>query len=220
MAKRTLIPAVACSLAALWMVFWTVPGQALEVERMHEDNVHVRTWNRFADDLLALHQRRMARREVRTEERIGGYADIPDFYREVSYFDADTGRLLSRIRWEREHPDTVHVIELYIRDAQGRVIRDYTAAFLPYYRNAPSQTLISLHRYHGDLHAFRTFDASGARIFERCQGNWQERDIDVMLDEDEIYDQEGEPGSVMESPVYKACFGDLQTTAEGYLKPH
>jgi len=206
--------------AALCIGWWSVPAGAVEATPMHEDSVHVRTWNRFADDLLALHQRRLARREVRTEEHIGGYADISRFYREVSYYDADSGRLLSRIRWEREHPDRVHVIEVFVRDEQGRVVRDYTAAYLPYYRNAPSQTLISLHRYHGDLHAFRTFDASGARIFERCQGTWQGRELDFMLDEDAIYEQEGEPDSVMESPQYKACFGDLQTTAEGYLKPH
>lgn len=216
MGKHALVAVLACLAAALW----TAPGRALEVERMHVDNVHVRTWNRFADALLDFHRQRLARRRVRTEERIGGYADIPDFYREVSYYDSGSGRLLSRIRWERDHPDTVHVIEVYIRDAQGRVIRDYTAAFLPYYRNAPTQTLISLHRYHGDLHAFRTFDASGDRIFERCQGSWRDRDIDLMLDEDAIYEQEGEPGSTMESLVYKACFGDLQTTVEGYLTPN
>lgn len=195
-------------------------GQGPHVQHLHVDNVHVRTWNRFARELYALHQQRIAGQRLRTEERVGGYPDMPKFYREVSYYDAATGRLLSRIQWEREHPDTIHVIEVFIRDARGRIIRDYTAAFLPYYRNAPTQTLISLHRYNGPLHAFRTFDASGARIFERCQGTWRGEVVDFMFDEDDIDVQEGTPGSLMESATYKACFDGLQKTAGEYLRPH
>lgn len=208
------------------LLAWTVllatahSAAALEVQKMTEDKGHVRTWNDFAQAVYALHQHQLKGREVRTESHLGGYAGLPDYYKEVSYYDARTGQLLSRIQWEREHPDKVHVIEVFIRDAQGRITRDYTASFLPFYRNAPSQTLISLHHYAGKLHGFRTFDASGARIFERCAGVFQDRDVAFMFDEDGLDEAQDNPSSVMHKPVYEACFGTLQTTAEGYLTPH
>ena len=66
------------------------------------------------------------------------------------------------------------------------MIRDYVAAYLPTYRNAPTQTLVSLYSYNGDLKAYRTFDATGDRINERCEGTLNGQDVNFMLDEDEI----------------------------------
>ena len=197
-----------------------VPSRADEPQRMRVDNVHVRTWNQFAAELYALHQQRIAGRGIEEKVRIGGYADLPDFYKEISYVDKSSGRLLSRIQWERAHPDRVHVIEVFFYDDHGRVTRDYTAAYLPHSRNAPVQTLISLHHYASGLHGFRTFDASGDRIFERCQGVYQGRPVDLMLDEDAIDDALHDPNGVMHSAEYRSCFGDLADSAKDYLPPH
>lgn len=206
-------------LLALSLVCLSQAAAALEVQRLSEDKQHVRTWNAFAEAVYALHQRQLAGREVRTESHIGGYAGLPDYYKEVSYYDAHSGHLLSRIQWEQENPGQVHVIEVFVRDAKGRVIRDYTAGFLPFYRNAPNQTLISLHNYRGDLHAFRTFDASGDRIFERCEGTFAGKPVALMLDEDALIEAEDDADSILHSAVYRACFKGVAKTVESYLEP-
>ena len=113
----------------------------------------------------------------------------------------------------------MHSVEVFVHDDEGRVIRDYIAAYLPTYRNAPTQTLISLHRYQDQLHAFRTFDASGYRIIERCTGSLKGREVNLLLDEDEIAEALGDPGSIMASDEYRACFGNLQAEAGKYLQP-
>jgi tetratricopeptide (TPR) repeat protein len=180
---------------------------------VQENVAQVLQWNRFANRLHAIHRTFLRRYEIRTEEEIGGYAGRPDFYREVSYFDDKTDRLLSRIRWEREHPDRIHVIELFFYDAQGRVTRDYSAAFLPDYRNAPHQTLINVYGYNGELHAFRQFDASGARLYEYCEGSWFDEPVAIALDEPLV----ATPDSLLNSEPYIACFGTMPTSPGGFL---
>ncbi len=190
----------------------------IQAETLKEDNVHVRTWNAFARNLEALHHRLTDGVEgIEVKTSVGGYAGRPKFYREEDYYLE--GRLVSRVQRESANPDNLHAIEVYIHDDQGRVIRDYAAAFLPHYRNAPVQTLITLHRYNGDLHAFRSFDASGYRIVERCDGTLDGRDVQILLDEDEIDDAIGDPDGIMATPEYKACFGDLAEKAGKHLMP-
>ena len=115
---------------------------------------HTARWNWFVDALYALHQERTAGREIKTSSIIGGYFREKEFYREVKYVDAATGRHLSTIQWEREHPERIHYIEVYVYDRKGRIARDYSALFLTFSRAAPQHTLINLHAYHGKLHAF------------------------------------------------------------------
>ncbi len=193
-------------------------GQVLE-----EDGGHVRTWNAFAANLLELHRRQIAGREVEVKHSVGGYAGDPHFYRQVEYYDKASGRLISRLQWERENPEALHAAEVYLYDDRGRVIRDYAVAYLPRYRNAPSQTLIFLHAYHGGLHAFRSFDASGELLFERCEGNWQGREVSLMLDADEIEEAAYEKRQFNRGPMatedYRRCFGKVEHTAEAYLVP-
>ncbi len=188
--------------------------------RMREDQTHVRRWNAFAEALLALHQRQLEGRDVREESRIGGYADQPKFYREVRYLDAHMGHLLSVVQWERENPRRLHSIEVYVRDDQGRVVRDYVAAFLPYYRNAPVQALINLHAWGAGLHAFRQFDAGGGRIDEFCEGEHAGRPVQIRLFEDDLYSNEAWVDEVMASPDYLACFASLPMEPGEYLQPH
>ena len=194
-----------------------VMGTAHAADAMKEDNQHIRTWNAFADNVYQLHLRLSQVDGVSTKTRVGGYAQSPAFYHEEQFYLDD--RLISRVQWEKAQDKVLHSIEVFVHDEQGRVLRDYTAAYLPTYRNAPTQTLISLHRYEDQLHAFRSFDASGYRIIERCTGRLQGREVNILLDEDEIDEAQGDPASIMASAEYKACFGDLQTEAGQYLMP-
>ncbi len=192
-------------------------GTGHAAESMKEDNQHIRTWNAFAENVYQLHLKLSQVDGVSTKTRVGGYAQMPAFYREEQFYLGD--RLISKVQWEKAQDKVLHSIEVFIYDDQGRVTRDYTAAYLPTYRNAPTQTLISLHRYHDQLHAFRTFDASGYRIIERCTGSLKDNEVNLLLDEDEIAEAVGVPGSIMESDEYQACFGDLQAEAGKYLQP-
>lgn len=180
-----------------------------------EPNKHIITWDAFARSVLALHHKLISEVRVIKKTKTGGYAHMPDFYIEDSYYAIRTHKLISRVQWEKAHPKMLHTIEVYIYDDEGRVTRDFTAAYLPGYHKAPTQTLISLHNYNGDLHAFRTFDASGYRIDEGCRGKYRGKKVELILDEDEIAD--GVP--VMKTAEYKACFEGLQTTAGKYLTP-
>ena len=134
------------------------------------DNVHARTWNKFANDILLLHKKIMKERKLKEFTRTGGYFGNPDFYIEETFTDMKTGEVVSRVLWERENPENLHTIEVFIFDKKGRVIRDYVAAYLPTYRNAPTQTLISLYAYNGNLKAYRTFDATGDHLFTHTTG--------------------------------------------------
>jgi len=178
-------------------------------------NRHEQTWTDFANNTLALHRKLIKEIKVEKKTRLGGYAGMPQFYIENSYYDAKTHKLISQVQWEKAHPDRLHTIQVNIYDDAGHVVRDFTAAYLPDYHRSPTQTLISLHNYSGELHAFRTFDASGYRIVEGCRGHYQGREVQILLDEDEIADGSSE----MSTPAYKACFAGVQLKAGKYLIP-
>lgn len=199
------------SLASLMMTW------VYAFEPMKEDNQHIRTWNKFAMDCLELHKKLTGGKHLDVKTRIGGYAHNKDFYKEERYFD--NGHLVSQVQWERENPTRLHSIEVYLRDKNGRVMRDFIAAYLPHYHNAPTQTLISFHHYNGGLHAFRSFDASGYRVLERCNGkNKKGEVVNIILDEDELAE---DPDNVMNGSNYKQCFAGLKQTRLGkYLIPH
>jgi hypothetical protein len=198
-----------------FIVFYTSNSFA---EGMKEDNAHVRKWNKFATDLHELHKKQTANKKITIKSKKGGYASNKEFYLEKEHYD-EQGKLLSRIAWELEKADNIHVIEIYIYNDDGKVIRDYSAAFLPQYRNAPVQTLISLHQYNDGLHAFRSFDASGDKILERCEGKYKNKEISFMLDEDELYELTGDEDGMMYSKDYKLCFNNLQETVGKYSTP-
>lgn len=188
----------------------TTAGHSVRV-----DNARVKAWNRFADDLYKVHRHLLRAHRTRMVETVGGYANMPAFYREESHFDAETGRLLSRVQWERENPSNIHAIEVYFYDTEGRVRRDYGATFLPVHRNAPIQTLVNLHHHDKDLHAFRQFDASGERIYEQCRGTHFDEPVDISIP----FPTVGTPRSILESEAYVACFGFLPADAGDALDP-
>ena len=206
----------------LWIIF-TLSMTLLygtHVEASDKVDQHATTWNACVNNIYALHQQLIVDKDVRVEKRRGGYATVKDwYYLEEKYFDKKTGKLISQLQWDGLVENKLHTIEVYVRDDDGRVIRDYVAAYLPDDHNAPTQTLITLHRYNGNLHAFRSFDASGYRVVERCEGNYKGTPVNFILDEDEIAELQYEKDSVMQSAEYAACFGDLQTEAGIYLIP-
>lgn len=197
---------------------------AVETDRatLKVDQAQVDAWNAFAEALYELHQHRMQQHTIRTTERIGGYGagylGEPDFYREVRYYDAESGRMLSRIQWERERPDVIHMIEVLFHDDKGRVERDYLAAYLPHFRNAPVQTLINFHNYEEGLHAFRQFDASGNRIYEQCRGSYFGERVFLSLEEWDLPPFSDNPG-LFDTATYLACFEHLPLQAEQFLDP-
>ncbi len=206
-------------LILLLLCLFAAPLPAVEQHAMKEDNQHVRRWNAFANNLLKLHERLTNQQIHVIKTRMGGYAHMADFYKEYKFINKKTGKLISQLQWEKAYPDNLHTIEVFIYDEYGRVIRDYSAAYLPQYRNAPTQTLISLHAYNGLLHAFRSFDATGDHILDRCTGNYNAKVINIMLDEDELYAAQFARNGVMQSDTYQECFKGLPTTAEKYLQP-
>jgi len=186
-------------------------------QSVHEDRARVEKWNRFADRLYQVHLKRIAAIPVRTESHVGSYGG--DFsagfhFIETSYFDRASGRLLDRIRVNKAKPKVLHTIELNIYDRQGRVIRDYTAAYLPRFHNAPYQPLIDLYSYHGKLQAFRQWDASGEVLREQCQGSYMGKDVSLSYED---YEMPTDP--MQESGVYLACFAALPKTAGKWLNP-
>lgn len=211
---------------SMFMVTAVFSGQAAakqEMAHVKEDKTHITTWNAFADKLYQLHTQLIAGRDIRTEEKVGGYGGVarsyPDFYREVKYYHRASGRLLSTIQWELENPEQIHTIEVFIHDQHGRVVRDYLAAFLPHFRNAPIQTLINFHNQDDELRAFRQFDASGARIYERCDGRLFDQHVQISLEDYELAAQGSYRPRVMDSEAYLNCFGELPVEAGDYLDP-
>lgn len=206
-----------CSLL-LVLLTPAIPGTASSATiAMGVNEEQVRQWNSFAGTLVELHQKNIAHREIRKSEETGRHGG--DFakrftYREVSYHDAKSGRLLSRIRHDEDNPDKIQMIDVFIYDASGKINRDYTAIYLPWARNAPIRTFINLHHYHDGLHAYRQFDASGNRLYEQCRGKFSGNDVDLSLDDHRIDAQ------VTETGIYRACFGKLPDTAENYLTPN
>lgn len=194
------------------------PGWAStpQIRRVYMDDNHVVSWNRFAANIYHLHMQRIAGKEIRQAEVIGEYGGLAAkgiFYKETGYHDAHTGLLLSRIRVDRDKPEILHIAEVFIYDGQGRLIRDFAALYLPWSQNAPMRTMINLHRYKPDLHAYRQFDASGERIYEQCKGTASGAKMDISLEQQEINARS------TASAAYRACFEGVPDTAGIYLNP-
>lgn len=188
-------------------------------ESMKLDSSHVNSWNDFSDRVLELHRQQIAGKDVVTTEKVGGYMSDPDFYREVTYKDKATGRVLSIIQWEKDNPDKVHSIEVFVHNEAGKVVRDYSAAYLPGARHAPVQTLINLHNYNGGLHAFRQFDVTKDVIYEYCKGEYQGKKHEIRLFEEDLVAADYDSRQMLKSPVYKACFTGLQANLGKYIEP-
>ena len=186
---------------------------------MQTDLQHVKAWNQFAHDLFLYHKYLMTRHDSYTQESTGGYAGLPDYYREVRYYDKASDKLLSRIQWEVKKPQQIHVIEVFVYDKDGVLKSDYLAAYLPEHRNAPIQTLVNLHYANDELKSFRQFDASGARIYEHCSGKFFGEPLTISLEEDDFGMFDENVIRTLNSEAYLACFEHTPHIAAPYLSP-
>lgn len=187
-----------------------------------EDTSQVASWNRFVDNLYKLHKHIVKNFPTRTKEEMGGYGgsiNDPQFYREVRSYHAENGRLISKIQWERKNPKNIHTMELYIYDTKGRIKREYAVSFLPTSRNAPIQALISMYNYAGQLEGFRQFDASGARMYEHCAGQFQGKKVNITFEEYELSRLAFKIPDAMRSAEYRSCFEGVPTSIGKYSNP-
>jgi hypothetical protein len=180
------------------------------------DETQVVSWNRFAARLYDFHKQRLAGRDVRQTEttvEYGGTMAKGYFYKETSYHDARSGLLLGRVRVDRDKPEILHMVEVFLHDDQGRLIRDYAAIYLPWSQNAPIRTMINVHHHQSGLSAYRQFDASGNRIYEQCKGAVSGKKVEISLEQQEINARS------TGTQTYRACFAGVQETAGIYLSP-
>lgn len=191
-------------------------GQTSDAQSIQPQHDQVRQSNTFVEHLHKFHRQQIEGKKIRETEELGGYKDLPQFYREVSYYDAANGRMLSRIQWERDNPERIHAIEVYVYDNQGRVARDYSAWFLPQFRNAPRETNINFYGYTDGVRAWRQFDVFGNRVYEKCNAGEQ---VLVELWGDDISRAQDDPKSVVHGADYRRCFEALATTPGKYVVP-
>ena len=179
-------------------------------------------WTRFAQSLERLHQKRLDGMNISTETRVGGYGGIKAnqaFYTETRYTDRDTGRLLAVMQRENNPAALLHTIELYVYDEQGRLAREYVAAYLPDRRELPFQTLISVYAYPPGLQSYRQFDASDDLLYEQCMGELDGNEVRIAWNDLEIPDSASEIEDGFMRNAYETCFAALPGTAGPYLDP-
>ena len=200
---------------ALWLA---APWPLLAAPANLDPRSRATQWNDFAQALVELTGSLLQTRQATTETRVGGYAGQPGFYREQSHYGRD-GRLLARLRWETAQPDNLHSVEVFIRDAEGRALRDYSAEYLPNARRAPYQTLVNLFAYSGELVALRQFDASGELLYEHCTGTHADQEILLALEPWDLpyAPEEGNREALL--AAYRTCFDALPATAVDHLDP-
>lgn len=202
--------------AALFLTVLPAWAASPQAKQMEVDEDQVTSWNRFAAKVYDLHKQRLTGREVRKSETTGEYGGVMAkgyFYTETSYHDARNGLLLSRVRVDRDKPQVLHIVEVFLYNEQGQMIRDYAAIYLPWSQNAPMRTMINVHRHKPDLHAYRQFDASGNRIYEKCQGTAAGAQVEISLEQQDIN------ARTTASDFYRSCFAGVQETAGIYLNP-
>ena len=163
-----------------------------------------------------LHVRQLAKHSVRTEEKTGAYngtAAEGYRYRITGYFDAESGRLLSRIQRDADKPDAIHISEVNIYDANGRLIRDYLSIAPPWNPVHPSNAYLNLHHFPGKLHSFRQFELDGLVNYEYCEGELDGKPVRISLPWN---DMNKETTSTAE---YRACFDGMSKDWKRYITP-
>ncbi len=166
---------------------------------------------------LCAAQMAVARHTVRIEETGGAYEGVAAAgyrYRITSYYDADTGRLLSRIQRDAALPEAIHIAEVNVYDAEGKVVRDYFSSAPPWRPLHPSHAYINLHHHNGGLHSFRQFELDGQVNYEFCVGELEGKPVRIALDWDGIN------GKAMTLPEYQACFDGMNKDWAKYSTPH
>lgn len=171
----------------------------------------------FHSAVYALHEQLIARHAVRTEEKTGNYngAAAKGYrYRITSYFEAASGRLLSRIERNADLPEAIHIAEANIYDAEGRLVRDYFTSAPPWKPVSPSHAYLNLHHYNGKLHSFRQFELDGRVNYEACEGELDGKPVKISLDWTDINKK------ITASPDYRACFDGMSNDWQSHIMPH
>jgi len=171
----------------------------------------------FHRAVYALHEHQIARHTIRTEETSGEYqgsAAAGYRYLITSYYDAGTGRLLSRIQRDANVPEAIHIAEVNVYDADGRLVRDFFSSAPPWRPVHPSHAYINLHNHNGRLHSFRQYELEGQVNYEFCEGELEGKPVRIALDSDGIN------GKTIASPEYRACFDGMSKDWAQYTTPH
>lgn len=95
---------------------------------LKSDPIQVNKWNNFVSELYELHLNNIKKVPIKTSEITGGYGGgfaNKNFYREISYFNKNTNKLISKIQWEVNKPNTIHTIEVFLYDDQEQVKTDF-----------------------------------------------------------------------------------------------
>lgn len=164
-----------------------------------------------------LHAQQLARHTVRTEETTGKYEGVAAAgyrYRITSYYDADSGRLLSRIQRDASLPEAIHIAEVNIYDADGRLVRDYFSSAPPWRPLHPSHAYLNLHHHNGGLHSFRQFELDGQVNYESCEGTLDGQPVRIAGD------GSGSDDKIRTTREYRACFDGISADWARYISPH
>lgn len=164
-----------------------------------------------------LHAQQLARHTVRTEETTGKYEGVAAAgyrYRITSYYDADSGRLLSRIQRDATLPEAIHIAEVNIYDADGRLVRDYFSSAPPWRPLHPSHAYLNLHHHNGGLHSFRQFELDGQVNYESCEGTLDGQPVRIAGD------GSGSDDKIRTTRAYHACFDGISADWARYISPH
>ena len=124
---------------------------------------------------------------------------------------------MSIIKWAKEYPFGIHMIDVFVYDDEGRLKREYTATYLPSRHASPSETLVILHYYKNNLHSFREYDASNFLVYEECR-NMQDESVIFALHDEDI------PASISDlekgdQSAYHECFAHTANTGLPYTDP-
>ena len=170
----------------------------------------------FHRAVYALHEQQIAQREIRTEEEKGSYegaAAARYRYVDTRYYDATTGRLLSRVRRDAAAPEFVHIVEVNVYE-NDKLARDFGSITLPWAPLQPVRTFINLHHHNGALHSFRQYNLSGQVGFEFCEGKLDGRAVRISLDGSDVN------AASTAGAAYKACFDGVEKDWAQYRTPH
>lgn len=167
--------------------------------------------------VYVLHEQQLAKHTVRTEEKSGAYNGVAAAgyrYRMTSYYDAKTGRMLSRIQRDAKAPESIHIAEVNIYDANGRLTRDFLTIAPPWKPLQPSNAYINLHNYNGQLHGYRQFELDGQVNYEFCEGKLDGKPVRISLDWSDMNKE------TTATPEYRACFDGMSKDWKQYITPH
>lgn len=170
----------------------------------------------FHRAVYALAEKLLANSNSREEIESGEYAGAAAAhyrYEDSRYYDMQSGLLLARIRRDASNPQAIHIVEVNIYGADGKLQRDFGSVSLPWEPSLAVRTMINLHHYPAALHSFRQFDMYGDVVYESCVGRFENRALRLSLEGADIAAQ-------AHTAAYHACFDGLSTQARAYLDPN